>query len=82
MTRPGENALDELLKLLCDQRSDPVAVRSYGEDYPGDSGTIRARDLARRYYRVSLTLSRWTRVPGTTWWEARVLSVLTSRRAP
>jgi hypothetical protein len=80
MTRPGENALDELLKLLCDQRGEPSLVRSYGEDYPGDAGTVRAREEARRRYRVTLTLSRWTRREGCSWWEARVEKHWTARR--
>jgi hypothetical protein len=79
--KPGDNPLSELLTLVCDQRSEPAAVRSMGEDYPGDAGTATARDLTRRYYRRTVTLSRWSRgysPCGALCWVAQVMSAHTS----
>jgi hypothetical protein len=83
VTKPGDNPLSELLTLVCDQRGEPSAVRSVASDYPGDAGTIQARELVRRYYRRTVTLSRWARgydVSGSLCWVAQVMSAHTSRR--
>lgn len=80
--KPGDNPLGEAVVLVVDQRGEPKEVRHHGEGFPGDAGTVAVREEARRRYRVSLTLSRWTKREGCSWWEARVTSTLTSRRAP
>jgi hypothetical protein len=82
LIRPGDNPLGEQATLVVDKAGEPKEVRAFVEGYPGDAGTVRAREEARRRYRVTLTLGRWTRREGASWWEARVTSVLTSRRAP
>jgi hypothetical protein len=80
--KPGDNPLGEAVVLVVDKAGEPREVRSFTEGYPGDAGIVSAREEAKRRYRVSLTLSRWTRREGCSWWEARVVGCLTSRRAP
>jgi hypothetical protein len=82
MIRPGDNPLGEAVVLVVDRNGEPREVRSFTEGYPGDARTVPAREEARRRYRVTLTLSRWQRREGCSWWEARVVGCLTSRRAP
>jgi hypothetical protein len=80
MIRPGDNPLGESVVLVVSQSGEPKEVRAFVESHPGDAGTIRAREEARRRYRVTLTLGRWTRREGCSWWEARVVGCLTARR--
>jgi hypothetical protein len=80
LIRPGDNPLGEAVVLVVDKAGEPKEVRAFTEGYPGDAGTVRAREEARCRYRVTLTLSRWTRREGCSWWEARVEKHWTARR--